>query len=154
MDVAIKHGMEVIECRKPDMHVHNEVGLYGTREQMKAVEAEWTANGNTPKPRNFHAVFKVNLDQPREKWVTTRLAAAKQAAISNEGGTIKLIARNGDEVVAPLGYRSLIRGEIVCKSDIAWDGTAKVWNPVDLEMVEYYGPKRFTECANLILRRI
>lgn len=74
--VAQKHGMEVISACKPDMHVHAEIGLYGTRKQMKAVQAEWDKNGNTQKPRSFKAVFGVNLNRPRDQWLPNPLPDA------------------------------------------------------------------------------
>lgn len=48
---------------------------------MKAVEAEWTANGNEPKPRGFTAVFGVSLDLPREEWVSVKIAEAKKQKV-------------------------------------------------------------------------
>lgn len=78
--VAQGLGMEVIAAYKPNMHVYNEIGLYGTRSQMKAVEAEWAKTGNTLKPRSFTAVFGVCLEIPREHWLPNPLPPQKKAA--------------------------------------------------------------------------
>lgn len=150
--VAVKHGMEVIQCRKGDMMCFNDVGLYGTTSQMKAVEAEWTANGNEPKPRSFKAVFGVNLDLPREQWASVAIAEAKKHAISNEGGTLKCQSRNGDNVTAPPGYRLLAENELPRKSDIAWNSGAQIFEPVDMEGVKHHGEKFFKEHVALLLR--
>lgn len=153
MEVALKHGMEVIACRKADMMCFNDVGLYGTVAQMKTVEAEWTANGNEPKPRSFRAVFGVSLDVPREQWVSVKIAEARKRAISNQGGTLKLVARNGDGVTAPMGYRTLKNSELPRKTDIAWNAGAQVWEPVDMESVKQHGLKFYADHANLVLRK-
>jgi hypothetical protein len=47
--IARRHGMYVIAGYKPSMHVYNEIGLYGTSEQMKAVAEAWTAKGSSPR---------------------------------------------------------------------------------------------------------
>jgi len=68
--VARRHGMYVIAGYKPNMHVYNEIGLYGTPEQMRAVEEVWTKAGNKLKPRSFRAVFGVRVKHiPPSKWL-------------------------------------------------------------------------------------
>ena len=69
VDCARKHGMSVIVAYKPGLHVHNEIGLYGTAEQMRAVERDWHLAGHALKPRGFRAVLGVDLGTPRESWV-------------------------------------------------------------------------------------
>jgi hypothetical protein len=61
--------MQIISACKPAWHFFNEIGLYGTREQMSAVDAEWAASGHEAKPRSFRSVFGVNLELPRTEWV-------------------------------------------------------------------------------------
>lgn len=153
-NVAVKHGMEVITCRKPDMHCYNEVGLYGTPDQMEAVEAEWTANGNEPKPRGFKAVFKVNLDVPRERWASVEMEAAKVNKISTRGGTVKARTKRGRQVTLPPGYRALRDREMPRKSDIAWNEGAEQFEPIDWEDVERCGKQFFKRHANLIARAV
>lgn len=152
MNVAIKHGMEVITCRKPNMHCFNEVGLYGTSAQMRAVEAEWNSHGNTSKPPGFTAVFKVNLKRDRAEWLSVKVAAAKQRAISTKGGVKRCRIRGMRTVTLPLGYRKLRSRELPRKSDIAWDCTAGVFVPIDWADVERIGKRQFKEQAHLILR--
>ena len=152
-NVAIKHGMEVITCRKTDWHCHNEVGLYGTSAQMKAVEAEWTSHGNAPKPRGFKGFFPVNLNKPRAEWASVVIAAAKQRAISTKGGRRRCKTRMGRTVTLPPGYRKLRESELPRKSDIAWFDGAGIWEPIDWASVKRHGKRRFKEQANLILRK-
>jgi hypothetical protein len=153
MEVALKHGMEVIACRKPDMHVHNEVGLYGTRKQMKTVEAEWTANGNTPKPRSFSAVFGVDLNIPKRQWVSVKIAASKKNAIPVTDGWDCDLQHVGKQVKAPKGYRPLRSDELPEASDIAYDLTLELWTPIDSDKFEYYGLQRIKEVSYAILRK-
>jgi len=67
--IARCHGMEVISAGKPNMHVYNEIGVYGTKTQRDAVIKEWAAHGNELKPASFRSVFAVPLNRPREAWV-------------------------------------------------------------------------------------
>ena len=66
--VAWRHGMLITTASKPDMHCYNEIGLYGTSEQMKAVVVEWEASGNKLKPHSFTAVMGVH-HPPVSKWI-------------------------------------------------------------------------------------
>lgn len=70
-NVARKYGMLVIRAYKPDMHVCNEIALWGTPAQMKATEAEWEAAGNEKPDRGFKGMFGIEsaAKLPREKWV-------------------------------------------------------------------------------------
>jgi hypothetical protein len=153
MRIAMKYGMEVIQCRKPALHCYNEVGLYGTREQMEAVEAEWNRHGNTPKPRGFKGYFPVDLKLPRAQWASVLAAAAKERAISTRGGSRKCKTSRGETVRIPPGYRELRPRELPRKTDIAWCYAAAVFEPIDWESVERLGPQRFKEAADLILRK-
>jgi hypothetical protein len=67
--IARRHGMYVITASRPNMHCYNEIGLYGTTEQMKAVTEEWAAHGNVLKPRSFRAVFEINKNIPAANWL-------------------------------------------------------------------------------------
>lgn len=67
--VARREGMQVISASKPDMHAFNEIGLFGTPTQKRAVVRTWNLYGNELKPRSFHAHFPVRLDLPRGKWL-------------------------------------------------------------------------------------
>jgi len=71
--VARRNGMQCITGYKPCLHVFGEIGLYGTRTQMKKTEQEWLAQGHKMKPRSFHAVFGVELDCSPEFWVERQL---------------------------------------------------------------------------------
>lgn len=69
LDIARRHGMRCIRAWKPDMHVYNEIGLYGTSDQMTATERDWVAAGHAVAPRPGHMVFGVNLRVPRDEWI-------------------------------------------------------------------------------------
>ena len=152
-NVAEKHGMEVIQCYKIDMHVVAEVGLYGTSSQMKAVEAEWAEHGNTLKRGNRKLAFGVDLNRPREQWVSVVMARAKANAVSTKGSRVRRKIR-GRTVRLPPGYRDLRADELPKTSDIAWNEGAEVFEPIDRAAIEYEGKRRFKEMAHLILRRV
>lgn len=151
-DVAMKHGMEVICCSKPDMCCWNSVGLYGTPSQMQSVEAEWNRHGNKTDRRKPKGAWPVNLDRPRSRWASREIEAAKENKISNRGGTVKARTKGGRTVVLPKGYRLLTGRELPKKSDIAWNEGARQFEPIDYEDVEKVGKKRFKERAYLLAR--
>lgn len=144
--------MVIMSAYKPDMHVHAEIGLFGTASSMKATEAAWAAAGNNLKPRGFTAVRGVHLDIPRKDWVDTRLAESKSAAIPiGNGWPFQL--RDGSMVQAPDGYRPLQKRELPRKPDIAWNYYSKVWEPIDFGAVQKYGPRCFKDRAHGIVRK-
>ena len=151
--VARRHGMVIIAACKPDMHVYNEIGLWGTGEQMTATEKEWEAAGNRLKPRNFCSVFGVPLGLPRKDWVDTTLAEAKARAIPVRGGRLVTLAHGGGRVRVPKGYRSLTDTELPTETDIAWNAGAKVWEAIDVEGLRSCGPKTFKAQAYGIGRK-
>jgi hypothetical protein len=69
VNVARKHGMRCIAGFKPGMCAFNEIGLYGTSEQMKSTEADWKKAGCKPLSRQPRAAFGFNLNAPEEAWV-------------------------------------------------------------------------------------
>ena len=69
IDCARHHGMRIISAMKPNVHVYNEIGLYGDRDQMEAAETDWRAAGHKLKPRGFGAVFGVPLQMPQTEWL-------------------------------------------------------------------------------------
>ena len=152
-EVAMKHGMEVISCRKPNFHCFNEIGIYGTSEQMKAVELEWNSYGNEPKPRNFNAYFPVNLAVPRKRWVSVMIVESRKNAISTKGGKERYRTKHGRNLTIPLGYRVLRSREMPSKDDIAWNASAQVFEPIDWGDVKSYGKPFFKKHAVLILRK-
>ncbi len=68
--VARKHGMEVISAVKCGMEVYYQIGLWGTASQARAVEAEWASFECGPLPRSFKSHSKVNVEVPRERWLS------------------------------------------------------------------------------------
>lgn len=67
-EVARKHGMQIISGIKPDMHVCNEIGLYGTASAMQATEQEWADAGHELRRFEKSLQFGVKLSLPRERW--------------------------------------------------------------------------------------
>jgi hypothetical protein len=152
-EVARKHGMKIICASKPDMHVHNEIGLAGTAAAMKKTEAEWAAHGNTPKPRGFKAVFGVNLDRKEEDWVDNVLAAACAAKLPiGKGWPFKLL-HNGTDVMAPEGWRKLKASELPESTDFAWNREVEGWAPVLSKDIEDYGAEGLKEVMHGIIRK-
>lgn len=72
---ARDQGMLCIQALKPDMHVYNEIGLFGTSSQMRATEDIWRSNGHELKPRKFTAFAEVDLGRPRADWAEWELKA-------------------------------------------------------------------------------
>lgn len=144
--------MIIMSACKPDMHVHAELGLFGTHAQMKATENAWNAAGNKLKPRGFTAVFGVRLDIPEKDWVDTKLAESRANAVPIGNGW-EFTLRDGTTVLAPEGYRPLAERELPNRSDIAWNYYAKVWEAVDSAALEANGPRHFKDRAHGVVRR-
>lgn len=68
-DIARKNGMKIIVAYHPDMHVSNEIGLYGTQSQMIKTESEWGKGDKDLLKFNRRNVFGVSLTMPKNKWV-------------------------------------------------------------------------------------
>ena len=69
---ARSHGMKIIHAIKYDMSIWNGIALFGTRNQIRAVEADWEAGGNEVAPRKpsrYRWAAVVGL--PRERWQET-----------------------------------------------------------------------------------
>ena len=152
-DVARGHGMQIISAIKPDMHAYNEIGLYGTKSQMRATERDWTTAGNKLKPRNFTAVFGVDLRVQRKDWVDTCIAKARANAIEVHDGWPCNLNHSKETVLAPEGFRLLRKNELPCETDVAWNAGAQVWQPIDVEGLSDSGPATFKRQAFAILRR-
>jgi hypothetical protein len=145
--------MVIMSACKPDMHVHAEIGLYGTKKQMQSTEDVWITAGNTLKPRGFTAVFGVNLDIPEKDWVDTRLAESKANAIPVVNGW-EFTLRDGSIVLAPEGYRPLNERELPSKEkDICYNFYAKVWEQIESSGLEANGPAHFKDRCHGVIRR-
>lgn len=151
-DVAEKHGMLVINCFKGDVCCWNSVGLYGTPEQMKAVESEWAENGNELAKRGQRGLRRVSLDTHRSKWATVVNAERRKLALVGDGELFR--ARGEEELVrAPVGYRELTESELPDDGDICWEYGVRAFLLIDLEQLGSAGKARFKERAFLILRK-
>ena len=69
VDIARSNGMMVICGYKVSMCVHNQIGLYGTSEQMKQTEQTWSENGHEVASRQPSYAFSCDVDISRDKWV-------------------------------------------------------------------------------------
>ncbi len=72
VDVARDKGMRCICAHKVSMCVHNQIGLYGTSEQMKQTEKWWIDNGHKVVNRQPSYAFSCNVDKPEAEWVDTK----------------------------------------------------------------------------------
>lgn len=72
--IARKIGMKCIAGFKPGMHFWHEIGLAGTREQMRLVEREWSSLGHEVKSRKPAAAFGFDLSIPEGRWAETEMA--------------------------------------------------------------------------------
>lgn len=69
VDVARQKGMRCICAYKISMCVHNQIGLYGTSEQMKLTETQWIGNGHEITNRQPTYAFSCDVDKPQKKWI-------------------------------------------------------------------------------------
>lgn len=111
-EVARRNGMMIISAAKANMHCFNDIALWGTPAAMKKTEAEWTAAGNEPKPRNFKAVFSVNLATDYKDWTEH---------------TLPPIGHQRGEKIIPEDYKTISGDEIVKDYDLAWNGVWARW---------------------------
>jgi hypothetical protein len=77
--LARSNGMDCIRAFKPDMHVYNEIGLYGTAEQMNATEEAWGAISSKDGvhheilDRKPQAAFGFDANIPHDEWTECKL---------------------------------------------------------------------------------
>lgn len=69
VDVARTNGMRCICGFKVPMCVHNQIGLYGTPEQMRKTEVIWKRAGHKFTSREPSYALSINVDIPQNKWV-------------------------------------------------------------------------------------
>ncbi len=130
--VAEKHGMLVIRGFKPNFCCWNSIALYGTSEQMAAVETEWKAAGHDTESRKPKGAWTVSVNGPRDEWASIEIQAAKKNRISTKGATERVyLSCEGKKVLIPYGYRLLTHREKPKQSDIAWNYGAEQWEPID-----------------------
>jgi hypothetical protein len=78
--IARRNGMKCIDAYKFDMHFYNELGLFGTSQQMQATETTWQA----PRYENGHichevlrrkppSAFGVNVSIGKKNWLERKL---------------------------------------------------------------------------------
>ncbi len=72
VDVARGEGMKCICGNKVSMCVHNQIGLYGTSQQMKQTEKRWNDNGHKVVNRQPGFAFSCNVNIPESEWVDTK----------------------------------------------------------------------------------
>lgn len=68
---ARDRGMEIIAARRESLCTWEALALYGTPEQMRAVEAQWTALGRPWRNRMPPGAWPTGVDRPRERWDET-----------------------------------------------------------------------------------
>lgn len=155
-DVAREHGMVVIAGCKPDMHVRNEIGLYGTAEAMALVEDIWEAAGNDKKPLGFRGCFGVNVDIPQEDWVDVQEATAKRTAVPVDPATAWKFKLNhgAGEVDAPAGYRQVTKEEGAADGDLGWNKSLALWHPIKPKDIEYCSSKGYLDRAYGVIRKV
>ena len=61
--------MLVICGFKIPMFAHNQIGLYGTSEQMKATENIWKDSGHKVTGRQPGHAYSINVDKPKKDWI-------------------------------------------------------------------------------------
>ncbi len=69
VDIARSYGMVCICAFKVPMCVHNQIGLFGTPDQMSKTQGEWIKAEHKVTNRQPSYAFSMDIDKPRESWV-------------------------------------------------------------------------------------
>ena len=71
LETAKSVGMACISCGTVSMCVHTQIGLYGTSEQIKKLEAIWKEKKYEFVNRQPTYAFDITVNKPREDWAYT-----------------------------------------------------------------------------------
>jgi hypothetical protein len=108
IEVARSNGMQVIGAFKAGWCVSASLALYGTSDQMAAVEAEWARAGNKlcrRRGKGGSLTWRIATDRPRDQWVDKK-PAALQTTYSIE----TLVLREVEETGEPVRWRGVLYG--------------------------------------------
>jgi len=69
VNFARENGMQIITAYKPSMNFYNQIGVYGTPDQVRKTDEAWENAGHKVLNRKPRAASNFSVNIPKEEWV-------------------------------------------------------------------------------------